>query len=359
MILLVLRVFLCTIGCTDNPYSPILPRRSALHCAPQSWLGPLIGMRDRLERRVGELDLPVISEVEAHDIDGLPDLVEGDVSRKQGRHLRIEAGDLHAHGDRRRALREFSVGIEVDADVIMAGRDALDRRRFLVRFRLRLRAVGKRDLRRRIAKTVAIERRAAGLARPIKDGLLVRPDEPKVDVGIEGDRPVGGDQKFRLRLDPVDLGLGRRHRDNHDGKNTEQEIGKANPHWRPVDVHFSTYFQQELRALRAGPRVKRGSKPRLLWPHEPKPPRGGQPFLTHMILMNSPVPRLRNGALLARSCWASTPHHSSLDTWPMTATSREKPGSGAQSWGAMPATQIMATMLKVMRSVPVGECFRD
>jgi len=45
---------------------------------------------------------------------------------------------------------------------------------------------------------------------------------------------------------------------------------------------------------------------------------------------------------------ASTPHQSSFDTAPMIATSREKPGSGAQSWGDMPATQIMATMLKVM-----------
>src|ERR1700677_5228498 len=50
------------------------------------------------------------------------------------------------------------------------------------------------------------------------------------------------------------LSLGRRHRDNHDRKNTEEKIGKANPHWRPVDVHGSTYFQQELRAR---PQVKR------------------------------------------------------------------------------------------------------
>ena len=42
----------------------------------------------------------------------------------------------------------------------------------------------------------------------------------------------------------------------------------------------------------------------------------------------------------------AAPH--SFDTAPIIATSREKPGSGAQSWGAMPATQIMATMLKVM-----------
>jgi hypothetical protein len=107
----------------------------------------------------------------------------------------------------------------------------------------RLRPVGERDLRCRIAEAVAIERYAAGLARPIKDGLLLGPDEPKVDVGIEGDRPVGGDQKFRLRLDAVDLGLGRRHRHNHDGKNAKEKIGKANPHWRPVDVHVSNLFQ--------------------------------------------------------------------------------------------------------------------
>src|ERR1700722_2964323 len=121
----------------------------------------------------------------------------------------------------------------------MAGRDTPNRRRFLVRFRLRRRPVGEGDLRGRKAKTVAIERYASGLARPIKDGLLLWADEPKVDVRIEGDRPVGGDQKFRLRLDPVDLGLGRRHRHNHDGKNAEEKIGKANPHWRPVDVHVS------------------------------------------------------------------------------------------------------------------------
>src|ERR1700733_1597668 len=122
----------------------------------RSRLRALIGMGDRFERRIGELDLAVISEVEAHHIDGLPDLIEGDVSNKQGRHLRIEAGDFDAHRNRLCAFGEFAVGIEVDANVIMAGRDAPDRRRFLVRFRLRLRAVGERDLRCRIAKTVAI-----------------------------------------------------------------------------------------------------------------------------------------------------------------------------------------------------------
>jgi hypothetical protein len=106
----------------------------------------------------------------------------------------------------------------------MAGRDTPDRRRFLVRFRLRCRPVGERDLRCRKAETVAIERYAPGLARPIKDRLFLGPDEPKVDVGIEGDRPVGGDQKFRLRLDPVDLGFGRRHRHDHDGKNAEEKM---------------------------------------------------------------------------------------------------------------------------------------
>src|ERR1700722_9997238 len=141
-------------------------------------------MSDRLERRIDELDLAVKSEVEARDIDGLPDLIEDDVSSKQGRHLRIEADDFDAHRDRVRALRELAVGIEVDADVIVAGRDTPNRRRFLVRFRLRRRPVGKRDLRGRIAKTVAIEGYAAGLARPVKDWLLLRPDEPKVDVGI-------------------------------------------------------------------------------------------------------------------------------------------------------------------------------
>jgi hypothetical protein len=149
-------------------------------------LSPLIGMGDRFERRIGELDLAIISEVEARDVDGLPDLIEDDVSSKQGRDLRIEARDLQAHGNRVRALREFAVGIEVDADVIVAGRDASDRRCFLARFRLRRRPVGERDLRCRKAEAVAIERYAAGLARPVKDGLLVRPDEPKVDVGIEG-----------------------------------------------------------------------------------------------------------------------------------------------------------------------------
>src|SRR6185312_2286480 len=77
---------------------------------------------------------------------------------------------------------------------------------------------------------------------------------------------------------------------------------------------------------------------------------GHHPFLTHMILMNSPSAKSRNGALLARSCWASIPHQSSFETWPITATSREKPGSGPQSRGDMPAMQIMATMLKVIRS---------
>src|ERR1700677_4050007 len=62
-----------------------------------SRLDALIGMGDRLEWGVGELDLAVKSEVEAHDIDGLPDLIEGDVSSKQGRHLGIEAADFHAH----------------------------------------------------------------------------------------------------------------------------------------------------------------------------------------------------------------------------------------------------------------------
>src|ERR1700722_13038361 len=69
-----------------------------------------------------------------------------------------------------------------------------------------------------------------------------------------------------------------------------------------------------------------------------------------MILMNSPSARLRNGALLARSCWASTPHAISFETWPIIATSREYPGVGEQSCGCIPATQIMATMLKLMGS---------
>ena len=72
-------------------------------------LSALIGMGDRLERWVGELDLAIISEVEARDVDRLPDLVEGDVSSEQGGHLRIEAGDFDAHRDRLRALRKFAV----------------------------------------------------------------------------------------------------------------------------------------------------------------------------------------------------------------------------------------------------------
>jgi hypothetical protein len=235
--------------------------------AARSWLGALVGMGDRLERRIDELDLTVQGEIEAHDIDGLPDLIEDDVSSKQGRHLRIEPGDFDAHRNRLCAFGEFAVGIEVDADVIMARRDTSDRRRFLVRFRLRRRPVGKRDLRCRIAKTVAIERCAAGLARPIKDGLLLRPDKPKVDVGIEGDRPVGGDQKFRLRLDPVDPGLGRRHRDNHDRENAEEKIGKANPHWRPVDVHFLNLFSStSCQRCGQGRRSSAALSSRVLWP---------------------------------------------------------------------------------------------
>ena len=64
------------------------------------------------------------------------------------------------------------------------------------------------------------------------------PDQPKIDVGIKRDRPVGGDQEFRLRLDPVDLGLGRRHRHDDDGQNAEEKIGKANPHGRSIDRHL-------------------------------------------------------------------------------------------------------------------------
>ena len=71
-----------------------------------------------------------------------------------------------------------------------------------------------------------------------------RPDEPKVDVGIEGYGPVGGDQKLRLRLDAVDPGLRWRHRDDDDGKDAEEKIGKANPNGRSVS-HLSTYIRQE------------------------------------------------------------------------------------------------------------------
>ena len=42
----------------------------------------------------------------------------------------------------------------------------------------------------------------------------------------------------------------------------------------------------------------------------------------------------------------------------MIATSRENPGSGAQSAGLMPATQIMATMLKVMGVLFLSEVGR-
>jgi hypothetical protein len=107
----------------------------------------------------------------------------------------------------------------------------------------RLRGVAKRDLRGRKAKSVAIERYAAGVARPIKTRFFSGPTEPKVDVGIERDRPICGDQKFRLRLDVVDLGLGRRHRHDHDGKNAEEKISKANPHWRRATFMSQTYFQ--------------------------------------------------------------------------------------------------------------------
>ena len=94
-------------------------------------------MGDRLERRFDKRDFAVRREIEARDIDRLPDLIEGDVLGEQGLDLRIEAGDLHAHRDRRRALGEFAVGIEVDSDVIMARRQAPDRGRLLVRLRLR------------------------------------------------------------------------------------------------------------------------------------------------------------------------------------------------------------------------------
>jgi hypothetical protein len=120
----------------------------------------------------------------------------------------------------------------------MARREAPDRGRFLVRFRLRHRAIGERDLRCRIAKAVAIEGSASGLARAIKDGLLVRPDKPQVDIGIEGDGPVGSDQKLRLRFDAVDFGLGWRDRDDDNRENAEEKIGKANPNGRSVDRHL-------------------------------------------------------------------------------------------------------------------------
>ena len=92
----------------------------------------------------------------------------------------------------------------------MARREAANCGRFLVRFRLRHRAVGERDLRRREAQAVAIERSASSLARTVKDGLPVRPDKPKVDVRIERDRPVGGDQNSAFGLTPSESPARRR-----------------------------------------------------------------------------------------------------------------------------------------------------
>src|ERR1700733_14899973 len=211
----------------------------------RSRLIAFVGVGDRLERRFHKRDLAVWREFEAYDVDGLPDLIEDDVLGGQGCDLRVEARDFDTHRDRLRALGELSVGIEVDSDVIMAGRDTPDRRRFLVRLRLRRRAVGERDLRCRIAEAVAIEGRASALAGAVKDWLLLRSDDPKIDVGIELNLPVGGDQKLRLRLDAIDPGLGRRHRDDDHGKNAKEKIGKANPNGRLVSLHHSTSIQEE------------------------------------------------------------------------------------------------------------------
>jgi hypothetical protein len=115
-------------------------------CPAPSRLIASVGVGDRLERRFDKRDLAVWREFEAYDVDGLPDLIEDDVLGGQGCDLRVEARDFDPYGDRRRAFGEFSIRIEVDSDVIMAGRDTPDRRRFLVRLRLRRRTVGERDL---------------------------------------------------------------------------------------------------------------------------------------------------------------------------------------------------------------------
>ena len=69
-------------------------------CAPRSWLGALVGVGDRLERRLDERDLAVRREIEARDIDRLAYPIEGDVLGEQSRDLRIEAGDFDPHRDR-------------------------------------------------------------------------------------------------------------------------------------------------------------------------------------------------------------------------------------------------------------------
>ena len=79
-----------------------------------SLLIAFVGIGDRLERRLHKRDLAVWREIEAHDIDGLPDLIEDDVLGGQGCDLRVEAGDFDPYGDRRRAFGEFSIGIEVE-----------------------------------------------------------------------------------------------------------------------------------------------------------------------------------------------------------------------------------------------------
>jgi hypothetical protein len=153
---------LCFGSKPGKPRIPLATGVLACSAAP-SWLRPLIGVGDRLERRVDEIDLAVQAEIEARDIDGLPDLVEGDVLGEQGLDLWVEACDLDPDGNRLRALGEFPIGIEVDADVVVARRDAADRGRFLVRLGLRDRSIRERDERGRIAKAVAVERRASGL----------------------------------------------------------------------------------------------------------------------------------------------------------------------------------------------------
>src|ERR1700689_2476260 len=91
-----------------------------LRIRDRSRLSVPVDISDRGERRLYELDRPVSGKVEARDIDGLPDLIEGDVLGEQGRDLRIEAGDFDSHRDRRRALGELPVGIEVDPHVPMS-----------------------------------------------------------------------------------------------------------------------------------------------------------------------------------------------------------------------------------------------
>jgi hypothetical protein len=134
---------------------------------------------------------------------------------------------------------------------------------------------------------------------------------------------------------------------DHDGKNAEEKIGKANPHWRPVDVHVSNLFSI---VVSVAPKAADPSA---------APSSGGSTLRVKAAERGSALSDAHDFDELACREVAKWRAFGEVllgfDAAPQFVrylaynrdVSREA-GSGAQSWGAMPATQIMATMLKVM-----------